>query len=142
MVFTDLTEVQRLREHLRRSDRLAGVGELAASIAHELRNPLASIRGSVELLAGELEVTDHQAQLMQLILRESNRLNTIITEFLDFARMRAPAGAHATARFLDDVELQLQQHVAAEGADIGVTCATDTPDLTIAADAEQLRRRC
>lgn len=141
VVFSDLAEVQRLREHLRRSDRLAGVGELAASIAHELRNPLASIRGSVELLAADLEVTDHHAQLMQLILRESNRLNTIITEFLDFARLRAPQPtATPLARFLDDIELQLQQHVKAEGTDIDVACATATPDLSIEADPEQLRQ--
>jgi len=141
VVFTDLTEVQRLREHLRRSDRLAGVGELAASIAHELRNPLASIRGSVELLSSELEVHDHQEQLMQLILRESNRLNTIITDFLEFARLRAPQPrAMSVHRFLTDVDLQLQQHAAASASGVVVNCRADDPELTIQADPEQLRQ--
>jgi len=138
-VFTELTEVRRLREHLRRSDRLAGVGELAASIAHELRNPLASIRGSVEMLAGELELHDHQAQLMQLILRESNRLNTIITDFLVFARMRPPQPRGlAVDGFLTDVQLQLQQHAAASGGAVDIVCRREPTGLNVTADPEQL----
>ncbi|MEZ4388349.1 MAG: ATP-binding protein [Candidatus Krumholzibacteriia bacterium] len=139
IVFSDLTEVRRLREHLRRSDRLAGVGELAASIAHELRNPLASIRGSVELLASELDVHDHQVQLMQLILRESNRLNVIITDFLVFARLRAPQPrCIGLDRFLADVQLQLRQHVTASDAQVEVSCRSDEPGLEMTADPEQL----
>lgn len=138
-VFNDLTEVKRLQAQLRRSDRLAGVGELAASIAHELRNPLASIRGSVELLAGELEVQGHQAQLMELILRESARLNTIITDFLAFARLR-PAHLQPLEldSFLPQVVLQLRQHVNAQGGRIEVSCACETAGLIVCADAEQL----
>lgn len=139
IIFSDLTEVRRLRDHLRRSDRLAGVGELAASIAHELRNPLASIRGSVELLSSELQVHDQHAQLMELILRESNRLNTIITDFLVFARMR-PTQARPIALdgFLEDLQFQLQQHVAASGHGVEVHCRGYAPDLHLAADPEQL----
>ena len=139
VVFTDLTEVRRLQAHLRRSDRLAGVGELAASIAHELRNPLASIRGSVELLAGELELQGHQAQLMQLILRESGRLNTIITDFLAFARLR-PAQPRALDLdpFLDQVVLQLRQHVTAHGGTVELSCDVQQPGLWLHADPEQL----
>ncbi len=138
-VFTDLTEVRRLQEHLRRSDRLAGVGELAASIAHELRNPLASIRGSVELLAGELELEGHQAQLMQLILRESGRLNTIITDFLNFARLRPSQPLPlALDGFLDQVMLQLRQHITAHGGAVDVASDVQQPGLTLQADGEQL----
>lgn len=139
VVFGDLTEVRRLQDHLRRADRLAGVGELAANIAHELRNPLASIRGSVELLASDLEVEGHHAQLMQLILRESARLNTIITDFLAFARMRpGQPRAVPAERFLGDVELQLRQHVTAQEAKVAVHCETVDPDLVLHADPEQL----
>jgi len=139
VVFSDLTEVRRLESHLRRSDRLAGVGELAASIAHELRNPLASIRGSVELLAGELEVEDHQAQLMQLILRESGRLNTIITDFLAFARLR-PAQLRTVDldSFLEGLVLQLRQHVSAKGGTVDVVCERQDHGLQLMADPEQL----
>ena len=139
VVFSDLTEVRRLQSHLRRSDRLAGVGELAASIAHELRNPLASIRGSVELLSSELEVEDHQAQLMQLILRESGRLNTIITDFLAFARLR-PAQLRTVDldTFLDGLVLQLRQHVSAKGGTVDVVCDRQDSGLQLMADPEQL----
>lgn len=138
-IFSDLSEVRRLQEHLRRADRLAGVGELAASIAHELRNPLASIRGSVELLAGELDVRDEQAQLMQLILRESNRLNTIITDFLEFARVRPPQRRQIDLdRFLVDLQLQLRQHAAANGGGVEVSCECGQSGCVIDADPEQL----
>ena len=138
-IFSDLSEVRRLQEHLRRADRLAGVGELAASIAHELRNPLASIRGSVELLAGELDVRDEQAQLMQLILRESNRLNTIITDFLEFARVRPPQRRQIDLdRFLVDLQLQLRQHAAANGGGVEVNCECGQSGCVIDADPEQL----
>lgn len=138
-VFTDLTEVRRLQDHLRRADRLAGVGELAASIAHELRNPLASIRGSVELLASDLELQGHHAQLMQLILRESARLNTIISDFLAFARLR-PAQPRPLALdpFLEQVLLQLRQHVSAHAGRVTVSCENEQEGLVLLADAEQL----
>lgn len=138
-VFTDLTEVQRLQAQLRRNDRLAGVGELAASIAHELRNPLASIRGSVELLASDLAVEGHHAQLMQLILRESGRLNTIINDFLAYSRMR-PIQPRAVEldEFLPQVVLQLRQHVTAKQGDVTVRCENEAPGLVLNADPEQL----
>ena len=138
-VFTDLTEVRRLQAQLRRADRLAGVGELAASIAHELRNPLASIRGSVEMLAADLEVDGHHAQLMQLILRESARLNTIITDFLAFARMRPAQPREVNLEeFLDQVVLQLRQHIAAQQGRVTVRSENLAPGLCLHADAEQL----
>jgi len=87
-VFQDLTEVLRMRERMRANDRLAAVGELSAGIAHEIRNPLASIRGSVEMLASELEVEGENRHLMDLIQKESERLNRIIEDFLEYARLR------------------------------------------------------
>ncbi len=86
-VFKDLTEAKKLEERIRASDRLAAVGQLAAGIAHEIRNPLASISCSVEVLKDELNPDGDNLRLMQLILKESSRLNTILTDFLDFARV-------------------------------------------------------
>ncbi len=86
-VFKDLTEAKKLEERIRASDRLAAVGQLAAGIAHEIRNPLASISGSVEVLKDELNPDGDNLRLMQLILKESSRLNTILTDFLNFARV-------------------------------------------------------
>src|SRR5919206_471225 len=67
-------------------DRLAAVGEMAAGIAHEIRNPLASMSGSIQILRQELPLTDEQGQLMDIVLRESERLNSTIRSFLAYAR--------------------------------------------------------
>ncbi|RKZ15450.1 hypothetical protein DRQ53_09025 [bacterium] len=87
-VFKDLSNVVQLRERMRTNDRLAAMGELSASIAHEIRNPLASIRGSVELLEGELELEGENERLFALIRREGARLNRLIEDFLEYARLR------------------------------------------------------
>jgi len=87
LVFQDLTELKKIEQQLKIADRLAVLGRLSASMAHEIRNPMAAIRGSVEMLHSELELEDpvHQ-KLMQIIMRESDRLNRLISDFLSFAR--------------------------------------------------------
>jgi two-component system, NtrC family, sensor histidine kinase PilS len=84
--FQDVTNVRRLERGARIQQRLAAVGEMAAGIAHEIRNPLASMSGSIQVLRQELPLTDEQAQLMDIVLRESERLNDTIKSFLDYAR--------------------------------------------------------
>jgi two-component system sensor histidine kinase PilS (NtrC family) len=86
-VFQDITEVMKLEERIRVSDRLAAVGELSAGIAHEIRNPLASISGSVEVLRGELDLSKENQNLLDLIIKETARLNRILTDFLSYARI-------------------------------------------------------
>lgn len=86
-IFQDLTEVMKLEERIRVSDRLAAVGELSAGIAHEIRNPLASISGSVEVLKGELSLSQENGKLLDLIIKETGRLNKILTDFLNYARI-------------------------------------------------------
>src|SRR5206468_5256986 len=71
---------------LRMQDRLAAVGRLAAAIAHEIRNPLTSIAGSVSMLSGIADLSDEHRQLLQIVTRESERLNGIITDFLSYSR--------------------------------------------------------
>jgi len=88
--FQDLTEVIQLEREVRRQDRLAALGRVAAAIAHEIRNPLASMRGSVQVLGSEVNLSDEQAQLMNIVLRESDRLERIISDFLMYARPRRP----------------------------------------------------
>jgi two-component system sensor histidine kinase PilS (NtrC family) len=84
--FDDLTEIRRLEREVRLRDRLAAVGRLAAAIAHEIRNPLSSIAGSVSVLEGISNLSDEQRALVQIVTRESERLNNIITDFLAYAR--------------------------------------------------------
>ncbi len=90
-IFTDLTEAKKLETKVRISDQLAAVGELSASIAHEIRNPLAAISGSVEVLKSELVVSEENAKLMSLIVKESDRLTHILNEFLIYARIDRPS---------------------------------------------------
>ena len=89
ITFQDLTQVRSLEETSRRQDRLAAIGRMAASIAHEIRNPLAAMRGSIQMLRSEMDSDSSQAELMEIILRESDRLNRIITDFLSYARPRS-----------------------------------------------------
>ncbi len=89
LTFQDVTEIRRLEHDARRRQRLAAVGEMAAGIAHEIRNPLASMRGSIQVLRAELALTDEQASLMDIVLRESDRLNETIRSFLAYARPQA-----------------------------------------------------
>lgn len=86
--FTDLTEIRRLERELRLRDRLAAVGRLASGIAHEIRNPLSSIAGSVKMLSGIAALTDDQRALLGIVTRESERLNAIISDFLAYSRDR------------------------------------------------------
>jgi two-component system sensor histidine kinase PilS (NtrC family) len=86
VTFQDVTEMKRLERDARVRQRLAAVGEMAAGIAHEIRNPLASMAGSMQMLRDELTLDADQAQLMDIVLRESTRLNETIRSFLAYAR--------------------------------------------------------
>jgi len=84
--FQDVTTMRRLEREGRQRQRLAAVGEMAAGIAHEIRNPLASMSGSIQVLRQELPLSTDQAELMDIVLRESERLNETIRSFLAYAR--------------------------------------------------------
>ncbi len=86
--FQDLTEIRSMEENVRRKDRLAAVGRVAAGLAHEIRNPLGAMRGAIQVLQSQTPPDTSQASLMEIILRESDRLNKIITNFLTYARPR------------------------------------------------------
>ncbi|MFL6337325.1 MAG: two-component system sensor histidine kinase NtrB, partial [Pyrinomonadaceae bacterium] len=88
ITFQDLTDVRAMEETSRRQERLSAVGRVAAGIAHEIRNPLAAMRGSIQVLRSELEADASQRELMDIVLSESDRLNRIITDFLTYARPR------------------------------------------------------
>ena len=75
MCWTTLTEIRRLEREVRMQDRLAAVGRLAAAIAHEIRNPLTSIAGSVSMLSGVPEMNEEHRRLLDIVTRESQRLN-------------------------------------------------------------------
>ena len=86
IAFQDLTDIRSMEESVRRKDRLAAVGRVGAGLAHEIRNPLGAMRGAIQLLESKTDPGSVQADLMGIILRESDRLNSIITNFLNYAK--------------------------------------------------------
>ena len=88
-IFTDISDLKEVQELQARAERLEAVAALSASLAHEIRNPLASIRSSVEQLARSRHADEDERFLAGLIVRESDRLSRLLSEFLDFARVRA-----------------------------------------------------
>ena len=90
ITFQDLTETKRLEQNLQLGERLAAVGKLAAGLAHEIRNPLASLSGSVQLLTEQSCLDGSDKHLLEIVNRETSRLNRLLSDFLVFARPRAP----------------------------------------------------
>ena len=112
--FQDVTDVKRLERDAGRRERLAAVGEMAAGIAHEIRNPLASMSGSMQVLRSELALNGDQAELMDIVLKESERLNQTIRSFLAYARPPRPTlGRADLGRIVTDTARLLQN-----GADV------------------------
>jgi len=137
--FQDLTELRTLEESARRTERLATVGQLAAGIAHEIRNPLASISGSVELLAQAPKVSDDDKALMAIVVREIERLDTLINELLEYAnpRPRTLVSFDVVGLIAEVVQVMRQDRARGE-----VALETELPDepVTMTADPEQLRQ--
>ena len=100
-IFTDISDSKRLEELHLRAERLEAVAELSASLAHEIKNPLASIRSSVEQLGRAKRANPDEKFLTSLVVRESDRLSRLLSEFLDFSRVRAterrPLDLHTVA---------------------------------------------
>jgi two-component system sensor histidine kinase PilS (NtrC family) len=94
LIFQDVTEVVAMERQLRQSERLAALGEMSANMAHEIRNPLAAISGSVQVLRAGMtaaEVDPERDRLMQIVVRETDRLSGLIQDFLHYARPRPPS---------------------------------------------------
>jgi len=113
---------------LRRADRLAAVGELAATITHEIRNPLSSIRGTVEILKEDFPANSPKAEFFQILLKETDRLNKVVEEYLGLARSKAADGTTALLD-LGDLARQTAALVGVQAAKRGVrlTTAIDVP---------------
>jgi two-component system sensor histidine kinase PilS (NtrC family) len=135
ITFQDLTQVRTLEETSRRQDRLAAIGRMAASIAHEIRNPLAAMRGSIQMLRSEIDDDSSQAELMEIILRESDRLNRIITDFLSYARPRSLTQARVDVGDLLHQTFALLRHSPEIGPNQTIT--EELPDEPIFAEADE-----
>ncbi|MEP6865961.1 MAG: ATP-binding protein [Deltaproteobacteria bacterium] len=134
--FQDLTELRRLELHAHRAERLATVGQLAAGIAHEIRNPLASISGSIELLQAAPQASEDDRTLMQIVNREIQRLNVLIGDLLDYANPRPSEPADFDLGNLVEETVRV-----ARGEQTEITIATDIDaELVVHADAAKLRQ--
>ncbi len=135
--FQDLSDIKRMEAQMRHADRLAAIGRLAAGLAHEIRNPIASIRGSVEVLRQNLKPQGADRRLMDIVLRESDRLDGTISEFLEFSRPRRlrPVLTDVT-QMIDEVLLLIGQ----SGQEVRIV--KEYPDGTVKAyvDPAQLRQ--
>lgn len=138
VIFQDVTRVVEMEAELRRSERLAATGRLAASIAHEVRNPLAAISGSVQMLVGAGDARgDEEKRLSEIVLREADRLNGLITDFLSYAHPRPPKTESVDlAGTVEDVTRML----ANGGRSDVVVLADVAPGLCVQADPGQLRQ--
>jgi two-component system, NtrC family, sensor histidine kinase PilS len=141
--FQDLTDIKRMEERVRQADRLAAIGRLAAGLAHEIRNPIGSIRGSVEVLRESLAPQGDDRRLMEIVLRESDRLDAIIRDFLQFSRpphlVRVPTDLSG---MLDEILLMLSNHSGLQDTEAPrVQMRRDTAEPVVKADVDPAQMR-
>jgi two-component system sensor histidine kinase PilS (NtrC family) len=138
--FQDLTEIKRLEEEVRLKDRMAAIGQMAAGIAHEIRNPLTAMRGSVEILRSHATLPKTDDRLLEILIRESDRLNKFVEDFLYFSR------PEKHARHLIDLVPLLKDSVTLlrNSPDIrekhSVVLNTEAQTIPIFGSADQLRQ--
>ncbi|MDX2192615.1 MAG: ATP-binding protein [Gemmatimonadales bacterium] len=137
-IFTDITDLKRLQELRLRAERSEAVAALSAGLAHEIRNPLASIRSAVELLARRAAPGEDERTLAGLIVRESDRLTNLLSEFLDFARVRPVRLEPVELRTVaEDVALLVRAHPAFAA---GMRLVVEGGPLALRGDADLLHR--
>jgi two-component system sensor histidine kinase PilS (NtrC family) len=137
VIFQDVSEVVRMEQELTRSERLAAVGTLSASIAHEIRNPLAAISGSIQMLQkSSLDADSEPRRLMDIAVREVDRLNQLITDFLEYAR---PAPLRLEVVPLEELISELARMTAVERPTLSISSEVDGA-LQVYADPAKLRQ--
>ena len=138
VTFQDLTQFKKIEEDLKRADRLAAVGRLAAGMAHEIRNPLASISGSVQLLMEAEHVRKEDHKLMKIVVKEAERLNGLLTDFLGFARPKPPEKNLCNiSEILNDLASLLKTDKRFENVEI---LQNYPPDVFLTVDRDQIRQ--
>jgi len=137
----DLTEIRRLEREVRMQDRLAAVGRLAAAIAHEIRNPLTSIAGSVSMLSAAPEMSEEHRKLLEIVTRESQRLNNIITDFLAYSHGKQYHFDKVDLLPLVEDTLTLMQHrMTAENTGISIERHFSVREAWVLADGDKIKQ--
>ena len=140
VIFQDISDNKRLEELHLRAERLEAVAELSASLAHEIKNPLASIRSAVEQLSARGRATEDEKVLATLIVRESDRLSRLLSEFLDFARVRVTRGERVNMGDVAQAAVRLADTHPDRKAGVRVTCVIPTEPLLVEGDEDLLHR--
>ena len=140
VIFQDISDNKRLEELRLRAERLEAVAELSASLAHEIKNPLASIRSAVEQLGARSRATEDERVLATLIVRESDRLSRLLSEFLDFARVRVTRGERVNMGEVAQAAVRLADTHPDRKAGVSVTCVIPTEPLLVEGDEDLLHR--
>lgn len=139
--FQDQTHFRNLEKRVRQSEKMAAIGQLAAGIAHEIRNPLAGISGSIQLLQNNAQDMEPEqtAKLMAIVLREIDRLNLLITEFLDYARPEAPMEDHVDlSKLVEEIRWVLSNDSRYKSVPIEVSA--DKDEVTILGNRDKLKQ--
>jgi len=139
LIFQDITTMVHMQERVRRQERLATVGSLAAGIAHEIRNPLASLSGSIQVLQGELDLKGDNRHLMDIVVRETDRLNSIITDFLEYARPKTAQDDRIVLSSVLEETITLLKNSKEFVDGISISCNID-PMITTRGDARRMRQ--
>lgn len=138
--FTDLTEMARMRQELQKQDRLAVVGELSAGLAHEIRNPVAAIRGAMDELRNNIDNRQMTERLAAIGIRESDHLNEIVSGFLDFARDPSRRREVVDLREVVEETVATLQRKYDTAPRLRLVCSVPKTACTVLADPTQLRQ--
>ena len=139
-IFQDISDAKRMDALRLRAERLEGIAELSASLAHEIKNPLASIRSAVEQLGAAPRATEDERILAHLIVRESDRLSRLLSEFLDFARVRVTRGERVNMGEVAQAAVRLADTHPDRKLGVSVTCVSPTEPLLVEGDEDLLHR--
>jgi len=140
LIFQDLTDMKKLESEVRLKDRMAAVGELSAGIAHEIRNPLAAIAGSVQVLKSSNSLSPQEQRLMSIVLKESERLNKSIADFLRFVRPQEKMSVQFDVAASLGETLELFANSPELRADHKIEREIQPPSFNLVGDADQIRQ--
>lgn len=138
--FQDLTDLRRLEQEVATKDRMAALGRLSAAIAHEIRQPLTAMAGAVKELARLVPLEDDEKQLVNIVSRESERLNNIITDFLNYSREKTYQFQEADVRTLLDETLTLMEKKPEVGSKFQIVRAFNGQELRARVDANKIKQ--
>jgi two-component system, NtrC family, sensor histidine kinase PilS len=138
--FQDLTELRRLEQEVATKERMAALGRLSAAIAHEIRQPLSAMAGAVKELARMVPLEDDEKHLVHIVSRESERLNNIITDFLNYSREKTYEFQEADVRTLLDETLMLVEKKPEVGSKYRIVRTFNGHELRARVDANKIKQ--